>query len=121
VLVSSTSYAIDLSGAWATDAAVCNKVFSKKGKTISFQKSSDAYGSGFIFDGNVIRGKIVKCNIKVRKEEGAVTHLLAACLTDISLSDVQFALKAIDDNTIVRLYPGMEGLEVRYSRCSFTN
>jgi hypothetical protein len=117
ILFSFPSYAIDLTGAWATDAAVCDKVFAKKGKAISFKADADAYGSGFIIDGNTIRGKIAKCSIKVRKEDGAVTHLLAACSTDISLANVQFALKTVDQDRIIRLYPGMEGLEVPYSRC----
>lgn len=119
VLASSASYAIDLAGAWATDAAVCDKVFSKKGKSISFKGDSDAYGSGFVIEGDVIRGKIAKCRIKTRREDGNTTHLLAACSTDISLANVHFAFKAVDDNKIVRLYPGLQDMEVPYSRCIY--
>ena len=42
---------------------------------------------------------------------------LAACATDIMLSDVQFVLRVVDDDTITRVFPGIEGMEVKYHRC----
>jgi len=33
------------------------------------------------------------------------------------VSNVQFFLKVLDDNTISREFPGMEGMEVKYHRC----
>jgi hypothetical protein len=119
VALSYPAHAIDLTGAWATDKNVCDKVFTKKGKTISFKGDSEAYGSGFIVEGNAIRGKMARCTIKARKVDGAITHLITACSTDIALAKVQFSLKAVDDNNVIRLYPGMEEMEVQYSRCFF--
>jgi hypothetical protein len=34
------------------------------------------------------------------------------------LSSVQFSLKELDADSIARLFPGMEDLEIRYHRCS---
>jgi hypothetical protein len=64
-----------------------------------------------------LRGKFAKCKIKTRKEEGGSLNLIAACATDIMLSNVQFVLKVIDDDNITRVFPGIEGMEVRYHRC----
>jgi hypothetical protein len=110
--------AIDLNGAWATDASVCNKVFVKKGDIISFVQDSDQFGGGFIMDGNKVRGQMQTCTIKTRKEDGNLVHFLAACASDIMASNVQFSARVIDDNTIARIFPGMgDELNIKYSRC----
>ncbi len=111
--------AYDLTGAWANTADACSKIFVKKGAVISFKEKSDIYGSGFIIDGNQIRGRFARCRITSQKESGDVINMLAACSTDIMLSNVQFSVKIVDGDMIVRLFPGMEGLEISYSRCPF--
>lgn len=116
-VLSSPSHAIDLTGAWATDQAVCEKLFVKKGKGIAFRPDAVMRGSGFIIDGNSIRGKAIKCAIKARREEGETVHLRAACASDLLLSDVQFSVKVIDENRINRIFSGMEGIEQAYDRC----
>lgn len=113
----SNAGAYDLTGAWASDAGVCEKIFVKKGGTISFKEKSDIYGSGFIIAQNQLKGRFARCRITSQKENGSVIHLLAACSTDIMLSNVQFSLKAKDDNTIIRQFPGMEEMELPYYRC----
>jgi hypothetical protein len=111
--------AIDLSGAWATEASQCAKVFKKKGKQVVFADPSDLYGNGFVIEDTRIRGKTARCTIKSRNEDGTTLNLLAACATDIMLSSVQFSLKVLDDNKISRVFPGMPGLETTYYRCTF--
>lgn len=74
-------------------------------------------GSGFIIDGKSIRGKAIKCAIKTRREEGETVHLRAACASDLLLSDVQFSVKVVDENSINRIFPGMESIEQSYERC----
>ena len=115
----SPANAADLNGAWATDASVCNKVFTKKGSEISFQTGSDEFGGGFILEGDRIRGQMQTCNIKARKEDGSAVHILAACATDIMASNVQLSARIVDDNTIRRFFPGMpDELSISYSRCT---
>jgi hypothetical protein len=110
--------AIDLNGSWATDASVCNKVFVKKGDTISFVQDSDQFGGGFILEGNKVRGQMQSCTIKARQEDGNTVHFLAACASDIMASNIQFSARVIDDNTIARIFPGMpDELSIKYSRC----
>jgi hypothetical protein len=75
------------------------------------------YGSGFIVDGDQIIGKFVRCRIKTRKDDGSNINLIAACASDIMLSSVQLSAKEIDANTLLRLFPGMEGMEITYHRC----
>src|SRR5277367_3887248 len=67
-LLSSQAQAFDLTGAWATSADECNKVFVKKGDQIDFAQFSEVYGRGFIADGNEIRSKTTRCTIRSRKE-----------------------------------------------------
>jgi hypothetical protein len=109
--------ALDLTGAWAGDADNCPKVFARKGGQITFTDNSDVYGSGFIVDGDQIIGRFVRCRIRARKVDGPNINLIAACATDIMLSSVQLSAKEVDANTLVRLFPGMEGIEIKYYRC----
>ncbi len=109
--------AFDLTGAWAGDADNCVKVFARKGGQITFTDNSDVYGSGFIVDGDQIVGKYARCRIKARKVDGPSINLIAACASDIMLSSVQLSAREIDANPLMRLFPGMEGMEIKYYRC----
>jgi hypothetical protein len=109
--------ALDLNGAWASDADQCAKVFARQGGRPGFTEMSDVYGGGFIIDGDQIIGKFARCRIKARKDDGMNVNLIAACATDIMLSSVQFSLKELDANSVARLFPGIEEMEIRYHRC----
>jgi len=109
--------AIELNGSWSSDPALCDKIFIKKGKQIAFSPMSDLYGSGFIIDGNRIRGKVARCTIKSRKQDGDTTLLAATCSTIIAAQDLEFSLKAVDDNTVARTYPGSSAMRVDFHRC----
>ena len=111
------SYAADLTGAWASDAKACDKIFVKSNGKIAIAKDADIYGSGFVIEQNLIRGKMATCNIIARKEDGAVTHMVAKCATDIAFENIQFSIKLDDDNKMTRLYPGIPELSVSYFRC----
>ena len=109
--------AFDLDGAWTTETDMCSKVFSRAGNVTSFAPDADEYVNGFIVEGNSIRGKTAKCTVKARKEAGAVTHLIAVCSSAIMIDQTQLSFKVVDDNKIVRLFPGMETFETTYVRC----
>src|SRR5258707_11218903 len=111
--------AFELTGAWATTAEQCSKVFARKGRAnqVNFTNFSGVYGGGFIAEANRLRGKFENCSIKSRKENGQTINLVVACASGIMLSNVQFFLKVLDDNTISREFPGMEGMEATYHRC----
>ncbi len=111
--------AVQLAGAWASEADQCDKVFARRGRAgqIGFAEFSGVHGGGFIIDADQLKGKFAKCRIKARREDGQGLNLIAACTTDIMLSNVQFVLKVIDDDTIARTFPGMEDMEVKYHRC----
>jgi hypothetical protein len=110
--------AVDLAGAWTTDASVCSRVFVKSGGSVSFAKDAELSGSGFIIEGSQIRGPTATCRIKATKEDGALTHMIAACATDIMLSDVQFSVRSVNANEILRMFPNMPGMETLYHRCA---
>jgi hypothetical protein len=111
--------AFELTGAWATSADRCGKIFARKGRAnqVDFTNFSGVYGGGFIAEASRLRGKLENCLIKSRKESGQTINLVVACAKGIMLSNVQFFLKVLDDNTISREFPGMEGMEVTYHRC----
>jgi len=113
----SVAHATDLSGGWATDASLCDKVFVKKGNTRSFARDSDVYGGGFIMEGRRIRGRFANCNVTKTSEDNGIVHMIAACATDIMLSNVQFSVKVLGDDKITRIFPGIEGMELIYYRC----
>ena len=113
------AFAGELTGAWATDADKCDKVFVRRGraKQIDFAAFPGVHGGGFIIDADQLRGKFAKCKITKRVEEGKNLNLLAACASDIMLSNIQFVLKVVDDDTVARVFPGIDGMEVKYHRC----
>jgi hypothetical protein len=110
--------AIELSGAWATEADLCSRVFSKKGNQVVFAELSDLFGSGFIIEGNKIRGKSARCTITSRKQDADNLDLGAACATSIMNQNVRFNLKVIDDNNLNRLFPDIPGMSLKYTRCA---
>jgi len=122
LLVDGMSYAayaggFDFDGEWATDAAVCSKIFVRNNNGVSISRDSDLYGSGFIVDGDKIRGKMAACTIKARKEDEKTLNMVAVCSSDIALSTVQFMLRIEDNDKVTRMYPGIPELGVSYVRC----
>jgi hypothetical protein len=112
--------AFELDGVWTTDSSQCSKMFEKKHQTISLRPKSDIYGSGFIVEGNKIRGKLLTCEITDRKQAGAVLNLAARCSTSIALlSPTEFSLKINDDNHITRTLADFDNMSVTYARCKF--
>jgi hypothetical protein len=109
--------AFDLTGAWASDPQLCNKVFEKKGGAVQFTELSDLYGSGFIVNGNAIRAKAGKCTIKSRRQDGDKTILTASCASTIMTQELQFNYKVVDDNTLIRDIPDIKDMTLSYSRC----
>ncbi|RAI38833.1 hypothetical protein [Rhodoplanes roseus] len=118
LLVAPAASAQDLSGAWATDGSSCEKIFVKNGNRVVLRDDSELHGGGFVIDGNRIRGKATTCDIKARKIDGPTTHLIASCASDIMLSSVQLSVRMPDPGTLVRIFPGMSGMELTYKRCT---
>lgn len=118
ILLPIPAHAIELTGAWASQGDLCKLVFTKKGNAVAFAEFSDLYGSGFIIEGNRIRGKAARCAITSRKQNGDNLELTAACATSIMTQNVAFILKVIDDNNIARVLPNIENMEIKYTRCS---
>jgi hypothetical protein len=111
------SQASELDGAWANSETVCGQVFVKRNNQISIAGDSDSFGSGFIIEGNRIRGKILTCTVRTRKQDGAVIHLIASCSTDTALQNMQFSLKPDGKDKLIRLFPGVPELDTPYFRC----
>ena len=116
-LFGTSAYSFELNGAWASDPSICGKIFVKQDTKLVMTPDADTYGSGFVVDGNQVRGKIATCNIKSRKEEPGVVHLITSCSTDVALQAMQFSIKIDDDNRTTRIFPGVPEMSVSYSRC----
>jgi hypothetical protein len=119
VLSVAQARAIELTGAWASHEDLCNQVFTKKDNRVEYAEFSELFGSGFIVDGDRIRGKAGTCTIKSRKQEGDNLEISAACASTIMTQDVRFSLKIIDDNNISRSFPEISGMSLNYTRCKF--
>ena len=117
VLLPGRASAFELSGAWASASELCDRVFVKKANAVNFAELSDLFGSGFIVNGKAIRAKTAKCNIKSSKQDGDLTTISASCATSIMTGDYQFSYKVVDDNTIMRLFPDIKDMTLRYFRC----
>jgi hypothetical protein len=119
-LLSSQAQAFDLTGAWATSADQCNKVFVKKGDQINFAQFSEEFGRGFVADGNEIRSKTTRCTIKSRREVGDTIDFHAACASEIMASSVQLKIRILDNNSVSRIFkdPDFEGMELTFYRCA---
>lgn len=106
-----------INGLWATDARNCDKIFSKTQNGFAFAKESDLYGSGIIVDGRRIVTPNGRCDIKMSKQDGAITHLIAGCASDLMLSNVQASFKTVNKDRILRIFPGVSDMEIPYERC----
>lgn len=117
--ISHRAMAFDLTGAWAAKADQCDKVFARKGRAnqVDFTNFSGAYGGGFMAEPHRLRSKFEACSIKSRKDDNQSINLVVACARGIMLSNVQFFLKVVDEDTVTRLFPGIEGMDVNYHRC----
>jgi hypothetical protein len=114
---SPSTYATDISGAWASDASVCSKVFIKNNNRISFAPDAELYGGGFLVAGNQATGTFQKCKIKSMKSDGATVHLIAACSDGVMVSDLQFTVKRVGDDKITVGSTGPVDMENSYVRC----
>jgi len=117
ILLAHAAAAFDLTGVWVTDVDACDKVFVTEGNRTSFRPDADMHGSGFIIEGGHIRGRMASCNVTRTKENNGVIHMLTTCATDIMYHDVQFSVKVLDENSISRIFPGIDGMELTYHRC----
>ena len=117
VSFSPSTQAADITGAWASDASVCSKVFVKNNKRTSFAPDAELYGGGFIVEGNRATGTFQKCNIRSMKDDGATVHLIASCSDGVAVSNLQFTLKVIGDNQITVSSTGPVDMETPYVRC----
>lgn len=107
-----------LDGSWASAVENCDKIFVRQGGRTVLSEDSDLYGGGFTIDGNRVTGKMARCVIKNRKEAGDTIHMLASCATDIMYSAVQLSVKVRDKDSITRIFPGLEDIQVNYQRCA---
>ena len=117
ILLPATAHAFDFSGAWSSQADLCGQVFTKKGNEVVFAELSELFGSGFIIEGNRIRGKSARCTITSRKQEGNHVELTAACATTIMTQNLTFDVTFLDDDNLTRAFPEIPGMTLRYSRC----
>jgi hypothetical protein len=120
VLFSLSANAFDLNGAWTTNPESCGKIFVTENNRISMTRNSDVFGSGFIAEGDQIRGQAKACKITNRKEDNGVLYLIASCSTDIAVLGTQeISAKMDNDNQLTRIYPSFPEMGISFHRCKF--
>jgi len=115
----SQAVAAELDGAWTNDRQLCDKVFSNSGGKVSLSQNADFYGSGFVIDGNTIRGKSATCKIKSMTKTNNKIRISATCATDVMVSDTNFDVEIGADGRLTRSFPGMPEMTMDYFRCDF--
>jgi hypothetical protein len=76
-LLPANAHVFELSGAWASHDDLCKLVFIGKGSEVVFAELSDLYGSGFVIDGDRVKGKATQCTIESKKQDGDTIELSA--------------------------------------------
>ena len=118
LMFSFSANAFDLNGAWTTNEENCGKIFVKKNNRITMPRNSDAFGSGFIVEGDQFRGPAKACKITNRKEDGGVLQLIASCTTDIAVLGTQeVSAKIVNDNQLTRIFPSFPEMAISFYRC----
>jgi hypothetical protein len=117
VLILGLSTVQDASGLWANQPEACESIFVKTAKGVDFAPTADFHGSGFIIQGDVIRGKTATCKVRKRARQGKVITITATCTSDVMVGDTTFRLRVDDPDSIVRLVPGLPELDTKYMRC----
>jgi hypothetical protein len=117
VLSVAEARAIELTGAWATHADLCGKVFTKQENRVVYAEFSEVFGSGLIIDGDRITGRTGTCTIKSRKPVGNSLEISAACASSVMTQDLRFSLKIIDDDNFSRSFPEIGEMSLNYTRC----
>jgi hypothetical protein len=118
LMFSFSANAFDLNGAWTTNEENCSKVFVKKNNRVTMPRDSDAFGSGFIVEGDQMRGQAKACKIINRKEDGGILRLIASCTTDIAVLGTQeVSAKIVTDNQLIRIYPYFPEMAISFYRC----
>jgi hypothetical protein len=110
--------AFNLNGAWATNKDVCAKVFEQRSGKTYLSREADFYGSGFVVDGRVLRGKMAMCRITSQKDDGSTVRLQASCATDVMVSSNKIDFKIVDGGKLIRVVPGMPEMDTPYYRCA---
>ena len=112
------SVAQDVTGLWANQPEACDTIFVKHGNRIEFSPKADFHGSGFIIEGDVIRGKMATCKIRKKVRKGDMVTITAACATAVMVADSIFKFRTDEPDAIVRLAAGSSALDTKYVRCS---
>ena len=112
-----STQAADLTGAWASNAAPCDQVFTKKNNKIAFKEDADLNAGGLIIQGKQITGTMGKCTIKSLHDEGANLKLIAACSDGVMVSDVAYDVKISGENNMTLSQKEPVPVEMQYVRC----
>lgn len=106
-----------LQGAWATNAATCDQVFTKRSGRLVFNKQSIEGWSGFIATGKHIRSPNASCDVISSKQKGDVLSFLLGCENEIIFETVSVSVRFKPDGGLVRFDPEFPEVETPYHRC----
>ena len=105
-----------LDGAWATTAATCEEVFTKRNGALTLKRTKEGW-SAFIIRGNRLNGANATCSVKSSKQKGDVTTLLLECADRIMFDTITVSVRFKEDGTFVRFDPEFPEVETSYHRC----
>ncbi|CAN7147201.1 hypothetical protein LJR009_000023 [Bosea sp. LjRoot9] len=107
-----------LQGAWATSAASCDQVFTKRNGRLVFNRQFGDSWSGFIVSGKHVRGARATCDLISSKHKGDILTFLLGCESEIMFDTMTISVRFNGDDSLVRFDPEFPEVETPYDRCA---
>jgi hypothetical protein len=107
----------DLQGFWATNAAPCNKVFTKKNGQVAFIRYRGDKAPGLIIKGDQIEGPQAACKILSEKEQTTGLVIVLNCKTQMILDKIILHVRFTTNDEFVQFDSDLPELTTTYNRC----
>lgn len=106
-----------LSGAWATSAADCSRIFQRSGGTIAFREPVDKFAQAAILSPGQIHSPSSVCQIQKVTREGGAYRIEGECRDSISYTPQTVRIKVQGPGQITYSPSGDPALDTALVRC----
>jgi hypothetical protein len=106
-----------LQGAWVVEGSRCEATFFRQGTSIQFTRKGATKREGVLIKGDRVEDSRMRCTITKFKADAARQDLLLSCFSGLLMSKFAFALRRVDEDTVIRTITGFPEDEMRLRRC----
>ena len=107
----------ELTGAWATSADDCERLFQRRGKALAYRQPVDKFARAAIVDSQRIRLPASTCRVERASPEGGALKLSADCQDSISYTSRTVDIKLRSNTEIVYSPNGDPDLDSTMVKC----